>query len=79
MWTLDYTEEVKLYFLDNGNLVFNLLVKIEELKFMPEGIPAEGCTQIEEGLLWWEVLRHIVIYERIVEEKQLIITAVKPM
>lgn len=33
MWTIDYAEEVKLYFVDNGDLVFDVLVKIEELKF----------------------------------------------
>ena len=32
MWEIDYTEEVKFYFIDNGDLVFDLLVRIEELK-----------------------------------------------
>ena len=65
MWQLDYTREMRNYFIDNDPYTFNLLIKIEELKFTPEGIPAEGCTQIEDGLLWWETLNHAVIYARL--------------
>ena len=46
MWEIDYTEEVKFYFIDNGDLVFDLLVSIEELKFIGDGIPPEGCIEI---------------------------------
>ena len=33
MWEIEYTEEVKFYFIDNGALVFDLLIKIEELRY----------------------------------------------
>lgn len=79
MWQLDYTRETRNYFIDNDPYTFSLLIKIEELKFTPEGIPPEGCTQIEDGLLWWEILNHAVIYERLETAKQLIICAIKPL
>ncbi|MCX6050796.1 MAG: hypothetical protein NT075_37380 [Chloroflexi bacterium] len=79
MWQLDYTPAARNYFLDNDPYSFDLLIKIEELKFTSTGIPAEGCTQIEDGLLWWETLNHAVIYERLEEENQLVISAIKPL
>ncbi|MFN8493212.1 MAG: hypothetical protein U0350_36785 [Caldilineaceae bacterium] len=79
MWQLDYTNEVKLYFIDNGDLVFDVLVKIEELKFTENGIPREGCTQIEPGVYLWEVLRHAVIYHRREATHRLRIAAIKPL
>lgn len=77
MWAIRYSDEVKNYFLDNSDLVFGLLVKIEELRHTKDGIPAEGCTQLELNFYWWEVLRHIVIYER--QSNTLIIEVVKPI
>ncbi|MCX6049390.1 MAG: hypothetical protein NT075_30185 [Chloroflexi bacterium] len=79
MWEIDYSNEAKFYFIDNGKHVFDLLVKISELAHMPEGIPPEGCTQETPGRYWWEVLRHIVIYRRLPAEKKLEILIVKPM
>lgn len=79
MWEIDYSSEAKFYFIDNGDLVFNLLVKISELAHTPDGIPSEGCTQEAPGRYWWEVLQHIVIYRRIANEKKLEILIVKPM
>jgi hypothetical protein len=76
MWEIEYSNEVKFYFLDNGALVFDLLVKIEELRHTPNGIPPEGCTQLEPNFYWWEILRHIVVYER--KGQKLIIEIVKP-
>ena len=76
MWEIEYSDEVKYYFLDNGDLVFNLLIKIEELRYTPDGIPPAGCTQLDLNYYWWEVLRHIVIFER--TGHKLIIEIVKP-
>jgi len=76
MWAIRYSDEVKFYFLDNGDLVFDLLVKIEELRYIPEGIPPEGATQLEPNFYAWEVLRHIVIYEQ--QGNVLVIEVVKP-
>ena len=49
MWGIEYSEEVKFYFIDNGPYAFALLVKIEELKFYVNGLPPEGCIQIDLG------------------------------
>ncbi len=66
MWALEYSEEVKLYFVDNGDLVFDVLVKIEELKFLEDGIP-EGVTplQAEVNTYRWPILGHWVVYEKL--------------
>jgi hypothetical protein len=79
MWEIDYTEEVKFYFIDNGDLVFDLLVRIGELKFTAEGMPPEGCAQIEPGVYLWVVLQHSVIYRRTEATRKLRIAVVKPL
>jgi hypothetical protein len=79
VWKLEYTDEVKHYFVDNGDLVFDVLVKIEELKFTADGAPPEGCTQIEPNIYLWEVLRHWVIYQRTTATRTLRIAAIKPV
>ena len=76
MWAIEYADEVKYYFLDNGDLVFDLLVRIEALRLTPDGLPPEGCTQLDPDFYWWEVLRHIVLYER--KGQTLLIEVVKP-
>lgn len=77
MWSIRYNNEVRNYFLDNDELVFGLLVRIEELRHTKDGIPPEGATQLELNFYWWEVLRHIVLYER--QGNTLIIEMVKPI
>ena len=79
MWKIDYTEEVISYFVDNGDLVFDLLVRIEELKFIEDAIPPEGCIQLEPNAYRWEVLQHLVIYQRTVATRKLRIAVVKPV
>lgn len=78
MWEIDYAEEVKLYFVDNGDLVFDVLVKIEELKFFDDAIPPEGAIEIEPNLYLWKVLAHSILYRRIVATRNLMIAVVKP-
>lgn len=80
MWEIEYSQEVKYYFVDNYPYTFDLLVRIEELKYIQSGIPSEGCVELEPGFYWWEVLQHAFIYERITEQPQkLIVVVVKPM
>lgn len=78
MWALDYSEEVKVYFLDNYPYTFDLVVKIEELKFTEDGLPDEGYSLAETGYYWWEVLDHFVIYRIRPEIKLIRIFAIKP-
>lgn len=77
VWSLDYTDEAKYYFVDNGDFVFDLLVQIEVLKFSESGIPLEDCTQIEANIFLWKVLGHYVIYERNVNLRRIRIAVVK--
>lgn len=79
MWEIDYTEEVKLYFVDNGDLVFDVLVRIEELKFIDDAIPPEGSIQLEPTIYLWEVLNHVVIYRKTEAARKLLISVVKPI
>lgn len=78
MWELDYTEEVKLYFLDNYPYTFDLLVRIEELKFSPDAKPPEGCMHVPPNFYFWRVLDHLVIYRKLIESNTLEILVVKP-
>ena len=77
MWQIDYSEEVKSYFLDNYPYTFDVLVKIEELKFLPNAIPQDGCTQLEPNFYHWTVLDHLVLYEK--KGQMLYIWVVKPI
>lgn len=79
MWEIDYTEEVKFYFIDNGDLVFDLLVRIEELKYAPDGLPDGEWIELEPEIFLWSVLRHFVVYQRSKAERKLRIAVVKPM
>jgi len=79
MWAIEYSEEVKFYFIDNGPYTFDLLVKLEELKFYEDGIPPESCIQIDLSWYMWMVLNHVVIYELAAAKRSLIIWVVKPI
>jgi len=78
MWALEYSEEVKFYFLDNYPYTFDLLIRIEELKYFGNAVPPEGCKPLEEPNWYiWTVLGHAVIYEK--AANKLIIRVVKPL
>jgi hypothetical protein len=83
MWTLNYSQEAKLYFVDNEPYTFEVLVRIEELKFDPEAIPPEGLTPLddsdERNLYLWLVLNHVVFLRREASHKQVYIVAVRPL
>lgn len=83
MWTLHYSQEVKFYFLDNDPYCFDLLVKIEELKFNLDGIPPEGLTPLDDpdepDLYLWLVLNQVVILRKITIERGLYIIAIRPL
>jgi hypothetical protein len=79
MWSIDYSDEVKTYFLDNGLLVFGLLRQFAELMISSDGLPAGNYRETKNGLIRWEILDHIVFYKRMVDEKRLIIAVIKPI
>ena len=76
MWEIEYSDEAKYYFIDNDPYTFDLLVKIEELRYTADGIPPAGCTMVEPGLYLWEVLNHLVYYRR--RAGKLVIAFVQP-
>ncbi len=77
MWEIEYKDEVWHYFFDNDPYAFNLLIRIEELKYTPDAMPPEGCTQIEPDLYCWQVEDHLVYYG--VAERKITIVVVKPI
>ena len=79
MWQLEYSDEAKFYFIDNDPYAFDLLVRIEELKYFADAVPPEGCAPLEDNLYLWEVAAHFVLYEKLSAENRLIIAVVKPM
>lgn len=79
MWQLEYSNEAKCYFIDNDPYSFDLLVRIEELKYYPDAVPPEGCTLLEDTLYLWEVAAHFVLYEKLGAQNRLVIAVVKPM
>lgn len=57
-----YSRASSNYFLDNGELVFDLHVAIEGLVFTG-GIPIEGDHYMApDGMHVWTILDHIVVY-----------------
>lgn len=81
MWHIDFSDEAKFYFLDNGDYVFDLLVRIEMLKYMQDAIPPEGflpADSLEEtDVFLWRVLEHLVVLRK--THPQIVIEVVKPL
>jgi len=78
MWELEYADEVKFYFLDNYPYTFELLVKIEELKFSEDGMPFAGDAGFRADYYWWRILNHTVIYWIFADRQTIRILAIKP-
>lgn len=83
MWTLDYSKEVKSYFVDNEPYCFALLVTIEELKFQADAVPPEGLTPMDDpdepDLYLWLVLDHIILLRKVTSQQQLYVVAIRPL
>ncbi len=77
LWEIQYSDEVKFYFVDSGDYTGNLLGEIERLRYAPDGLPAEHYREIGPDLLVWEVLNHLVFYQR--RGNTLLIAVVKPL
>lgn len=71
-----YEREASNYFLDNGELTFDLHVAIEGLVFT-DGVPLDGIHQLSpEGIHVWGMMNHIVVYK--IEGKILTVMVVMP-
>lgn len=76
LWEIEYSAEVRNYFIDSGAYTGNLLGEIERLRYAPDGLPTENYTEIE-GHIIGGVLRHWVFYLK--RERTFLITVVKPL
>ncbi len=83
MWVTEYSDEAKFYFLDNDPYTFPLLIRIEELKHLPNTTPPEGWIEIDEPnqleIYLWEVLSHLFVVRKHIREQIIYIVAVKPL
>ncbi|MEZ4727336.1 MAG: hypothetical protein R3E79_09405 [Caldilineaceae bacterium] len=78
MRQIDYSEEAKSYFLDNYPYTFDLLIRIEELKFIGDRILPDNCIPLTSNYYWWEVLEHAIIFRQ-VNAQTLYIASIKPL
>lgn len=78
MRQIEYSEEARSYFLDNYPYTFNLLVRIEELKFTGDHILPHNCVRLDSTYYWWETLDHAVIFEQI-DTDTLYVVSIKPL
>lgn len=78
MREIEYSEEARSYFLDNYPYTFNLLVRIEELKFIGDRILPDNCAHLGSNYYWWEILDHAVIFEQ-VDTDTLYVVSIKPL
>jgi hypothetical protein len=76
LWGIDFTDEVKNYFIDNGDYTGNLLGEIELLRYRQDGLPEQNYSEIEDHIVWG-VLRHWVYYVK--RDGTLLIVSVKPL
>lgn len=83
MWQTEYSDEAEFYFLNNAPYTFPLLVRLEELKFLPDAIPPEGLTPVDDPdepeMYLWEVLDHMVALDRQSTERVIYYHVVKPL
>lgn len=78
MRQIEYSEEARSYFLDNYPYTFNLLVRVEELKFKEDGILPDNYVRLGSNYYWWETLDHAVIFEQ-VDADTLYVVSIKPL
>jgi hypothetical protein len=77
LWAIEFTDEAKFYFIDNGAYTGNLLGEIELLRYTPCGLPEANYIEVEPGLWMWAILNHLVYYQK--RENTLLIAVVKPL
>lgn len=77
LWEIEYSDEVKFYFIDSGAYTGNLLGEIERLRFSLNGRPETNYAEVEPGHVVWEILGHLVFYWQ--REGKLLISVVKPL
>jgi len=81
IWAIDYSAEARNYLYDSYPYTEPVLIEIERLRLTKDAVPAEGCTQIEPQVYMWDVLHHMVLFEKVTtgEQPKLKILTVKPL
>lgn len=77
MWEIHYSHEAGVYLEDNGQLIAALFFAMESLA-TTEGIPTNNFSQDAEGLFYWLVEAHTVVYRRLAAEEIVRILYIKP-
>ncbi len=79
-WELGFSHEASNYAIDSHPYNEEVLMAIEALAFIPDGIPDENYSELEPNIYLWEVAGHLVLYQRITENGQrLWIAFIKPL
>lgn len=77
MWEVWYGLEAANFLDDNGALVADLFFAMEALA-ESAGWPQSGDYQQTDELIFWRILRHLVIYQRLENEQVVQVAAIKP-
>jgi hypothetical protein len=77
MWEVWYGLEAANYLSDNGVLVAQLFFAMEQLA-VTNGWPQNGSYWQEDELVIWELLGHLVIYQRLEDRRVVQIAAIRP-
>ncbi len=77
MWEVWYGLEAANYLDDNGALVTDLFFAMEALA-ESTGWPQNGDYQQIDELIFWQILGHLVIYQRLAKEQIVQVAAIKP-
>ena len=77
MWEVWYGLEAANYLDDNGTFVTDLFFAVELLA-ESEGWPQQGMYHQQDALVIWQVLNHLVIYQRLVDQQVVQIASIKP-
>ena len=77
MWEVWYGLEAVNFLDDNGALVADLFFAMEALA-ESAGWPQSGDYQQTDELIFWRILRHLVIYQRLENEQVVQVAAIKP-
>ena len=77
MWEVWYGHEAKNYLSDNGQLVADLFFAMESLA-ESAGWPQRGDYYLQDALVIWEILHHLIIYERFADQQVVQIASIKP-
>lgn len=77
MWEVWYGLEAANFLDDNDALVADLFFAMESLA-ESAGWPQNGDYQQTDELIFWQILRYLVIYQRLENEQVVQVAAIKP-